>query len=351
MIRRKLSGLEETDRRLLQHASIEGQEFSTAVLSTLVGADTATLEERLDTLSKVSRIVTVIGPERYPDGSWGARYSFAHAVYQNVVYGDLPPSRRADLHRRAAERLAALHAGRTSPIAAQLARHFKEGREGDRAFDYYMQAGDNSTTLSAGLEADETLGQAIALAGAEGARIEPRQIALAHWKRAITRVTLGKPITALTDFGQALTGASDTRDEDLVFDIRLAMAYAHIFAEQIDDAIQAATEVELLVEPPPAGPKRLRHLRILDLQLKMGRGDLSQAGLLGDTAIALARALGDSLRLLNSLSARAQLDYYRADYASALPQLRDQRQRGGLAPAGQIPGRCISVCTARSFSA
>jgi type II secretory pathway predicted ATPase ExeA len=68
VIRRKFSALDETDRRLLQHASIEGQEFSTAVLSALVGTDSATLEERLDVMAKGSRIVTSVGPEHYPEG-------------------------------------------------------------------------------------------------------------------------------------------------------------------------------------------------------------------------------------------------------------------------------------------
>jgi predicted ATPase len=123
VIRRKLAALEEVDRRLLQHASIEGQEFSTAVLSTLVEADPTTLEERLNDIAKGPAIVTAVGPERYVDGTWGVRYQFAHEVYHNVVYDDLAPSRRADLHRQVAERLEALHFGRTAPIAAQLARH------------------------------------------------------------------------------------------------------------------------------------------------------------------------------------------------------------------------------------
>jgi tetratricopeptide (TPR) repeat protein len=126
----------------------------------------------------------------------------------------------------------------------------------------------------------------------------------------------------VTDFRQALIGASEAGDADLVFDIRHATAYAHVFAEQVDEARKIVAELEPSVEPPPGGSKRLRYL-ILDLQLMMGRGDLDQAEIVGDSAVALARALGDSVRLSHSLSARAQLNYYRAEYSSALSCLRE----------------------------
>jgi AAA ATPase domain len=282
VIRRKLAALEEADRRLLQHASIEGQEFSTAVLSAVVGTDPAPLEERLDVMARGSRIVTAVGPERYADGTWGARYQFAHALYQNIVYDDVSPTRRADLHRQVAACLVTLHPGRAAPIAAQLARHFKEGRDWDSAFEYYLQAGDNSMTLSAGREAEGHYSQAIALASSGGTPMEPGRIALVHKKRAITRVFLGNPLAALSDYQEALIAATEAGDRDLVFRIRIDTGYAHVFAERTDEAIKAAADVERSAEPPPGGSKRLRYLN-LAMKLKIGRGNLDEASVV-DTA-------------------------------------------------------------------
>lgn len=322
VIRRKLAALEDADRRLLQHASIEGQEFSTAVLSALTGDDSATLEERLEALAKGPRLVAVVGPERYVDATWGARYQFAHAVYHNLVYQDLTPSRRAGLHRQVGDRLLTLHGGRTRAIAAQLARHFKEGRDWDRAFEYYIEAGDNSMMLSATLEAEGHYSQAIGLASAEGTDIEPSRVAIAFYKRALSRASLGNFSLALPDYHEALAGASQVGDRDLMFEIRLAIAYLHGFDERIDDAIKAAADLETDVEPPPGGLKRLSYL-ILDLQLKTSCGDLGQAALAGDTAIALARSLSNNWRLQGSLCVRARIHYYQAEYEPALTQLRE----------------------------
>jgi type II secretory pathway predicted ATPase ExeA/tetratricopeptide (TPR) repeat protein len=342
VIRRKLAALEQTDRGLLQHASIEGHEFSTAVLSALVDIDPTTLEERLNGITKASGIVTALGPERYADGTWGARYQFAHAVYHNVVYDDLTPSRRADLHRQVAKRLEGLHSGRTAAIAAQLARHFKDGREAARAFEYYVQAGDNSMTLSAGLEADGHYSQAIELARTDGIQIEPGRIALARHKRAMTRAFLGDPLAALTDYREALIAASEVGDRDLMFDIQVNIVYAHVFAERPDEAIKAAADVEQSAEPPPGGVKRLRYLN-LDLQLKIGCGDLDQAPRVGDDAVALAQSLGDSGRLLASLGVRAQIHYYRAEYASALSHLRQISSVGAAGTRRLVDPRPLNI--------
>jgi tetratricopeptide (TPR) repeat protein len=323
VIRRKLAALEDADRRLLQHASIEGQEFSTAILSALSGVDSAALEERLEGLAKGPRIVAAVGQERYDDATWGARYQFAHALYHNLVYQDLTPSRKADLHRQVGDRLLALHdPERTPVIAAQLARHFKEGRDWDRAFEYYVHAGDNSMMLSATLEAEGHYGQAIGLASAEGTNIEPWRLAIAYYKRAHTRVVLGNSSMAMTDYQEALVGASKASDQDLAFEIRVAIAYLHGFAQRIDDAIKASADLQKDAERRPSGSKHLTYL-ILDLQLRMSCGDLDQAAVAADTAIALARSFGDLRRLRSSLCVRARIHYYRSEYESALTHLRE----------------------------
>jgi tetratricopeptide (TPR) repeat protein len=177
-------------------------------------------------------------------------------------------------------------------------------------------------TLSAGREAEGQYSQAIALAVSEGANIEPRRIAAVHYKRQITRVPLGNYLAALSDCQQALIAASETGDEDLLFDVRVNTAYTQLMAERIDEAIKVACEIERSAEPPPGGSKRLRYLNF-DVQLKMGLGDLDQAALMGDSAVTLARSLGDAERLLTSLGVRAQLHYHHAEYASALPLLQE----------------------------
>jgi tetratricopeptide (TPR) repeat protein len=322
VIKRKLSALHDDDQELLRWASVEGLEFSTAVLSKFVASDTLDLEDRLDQLSRASALILPIGPKRYPNGSWGARFRFAHAMYQHVVYGALGGTRRSNLHRQVADCLVALHGGETTAIAALLARHFKEGRDVERAFEHYMQAGDNAMTVSAGIEADAHYSDAVTLAMGEDSGVDSKRLVRAYAQRSIARSFIGKHDAAVSDLDCGVAGALTAGDADLVFNVRLARAYALALAGRSGEAAAAAKELKESINALPDGSKRLRQLT-LDLQLHTGRGELDQAAVIADHAIALAHALGDRPKLLQVLSARAQLDFYASAYGSALPALKE----------------------------
>ena len=59
-----------------------------------------------------------------------------HALYQEVLYTQISPSRRIRLHRQIGEREEQAYGERAREIAAELAVHFERGRE------YYLSAGD-----------------------------------------------------------------------------------------------------------------------------------------------------------------------------------------------------------------
>ena len=130
MIQKKMEALSEDDRRALQYASIEGDEFTSTILANLLGVDEVALEERLDRLGKIHRWVHSLGEEEFPDGSLATRYRFAHALYQNALYGELVSKRRIALHRQAGREI-----GRALPrrvhrgLRRKLAVHFERGRD------------------------------------------------------------------------------------------------------------------------------------------------------------------------------------------------------------------------------
>ena len=101
-----MDSLAEEDRRALQFASVEGQEFLSTVVSNLLGVDEVDLEETLARIEKTHRLVVTLGEEELPDGSLATRYRFAHALYQNFLYGGLVAKRKVMLHRQAGEQLA-----------------------------------------------------------------------------------------------------------------------------------------------------------------------------------------------------------------------------------------------------
>src|SRR5574341_249643 len=110
-------------------ASVLGKEFSSAIARDLAGGDERDIEERFRRLSRVNRVLENRGDEDLPDGTLGTRYRFAHALYQRVLYEDLVAPRRAELHRRAGERLLRCWGENAPTRAAEMAEHFERGRD------------------------------------------------------------------------------------------------------------------------------------------------------------------------------------------------------------------------------
>ena len=207
MIRTKMETLPEEDRRILQYASIEGEEFTSTVLSDLLGMDEIDLEERLTLMERRHRMLRKTEEEDWPDGSLVTKYRFIHGLYQNAFYADIVTKRRVQLHKLAGESLLKHYAGKADKIANKLASHFQLGRDFERAVQYLKQAGDHATTVHANAEAAHLYGQALKqiheLIGKEPARWRPAAAAL-HENRADALALLGQQQEAKNELISAL---------------------------------------------------------------------------------------------------------------------------------------------------
>src|SRR5262249_10876038 len=94
------------------------------------------------------------GVEEWPDGTLAGRYTFRHALYQQVVYARVPAARRRGLHQRIGERTEAGYGGQARERAAhrEAVAGFEEALEAlqhlpespdvrQQAFDLRMKLG------------------------------------------------------------------------------------------------------------------------------------------------------------------------------------------------------------------
>jgi tetratricopeptide (TPR) repeat protein len=148
VILRRLGQLSEATREVLRLASVVGREFSIETVRRMAGGTTAGVLRALDEAA-VARIVL--------DAPAGlGRLRFSHALVRDALYDDLPPARRYELHRRAADALEVLHAEDLEPHLTELAHHaFQAAPGGDiaRAVDLTRRAGDRAVRLVAYEEA------------------------------------------------------------------------------------------------------------------------------------------------------------------------------------------------------
>ena len=68
MIQRKIAQLSDDDRRLLVAASVQGNEFDSAILAMALGLDQTVVEERLEALDSVFSFVSLVGDHEFPNG-------------------------------------------------------------------------------------------------------------------------------------------------------------------------------------------------------------------------------------------------------------------------------------------
>jgi predicted ATPase len=163
MIEQQIERLSPADQRILEVASVAGVEFSAAAVAAGVGAAVEEVEERCVALARRGQFVQASGTAEWPDGTVATRYSFLHALYQEVLYDRLTAGRRQRLHRQIGEREEQAYGERAREIATELAVHFERGRDYRKAIHYLHQAGENAVRRSANQEAINLLTKGLEL--------------------------------------------------------------------------------------------------------------------------------------------------------------------------------------------
>jgi AAA ATPase-like protein len=169
-VRQRLDPLPARARDVLGVASVFGREFSMAALQHIASESRDELVEIVDDAAERGLVAPLAGTIE--------RHSFTHALISETLYTDLPPSRRAQLHRQAGEALEALHAGDIEAHLAELAHHFYSaaaiGNPG-KAIQYSVAAGDRCMALLAFEEAAGHYEHALQAFGLEERADVPRR--------------------------------------------------------------------------------------------------------------------------------------------------------------------------------
>jgi tetratricopeptide (TPR) repeat protein len=144
-------------------ASVAGQEFTTAAIAAGLNRDLPSVEACCVTLAQQAQFIVERGVEGWPDGTWTTRYEFLHALYPRVLYKRQSAALRIDYHLRLAECLERRYTGETRAAAANLAVHFAEGRDYQRAVRYEEEAAAKALEFDAYPEAIFHLTQGLTL--------------------------------------------------------------------------------------------------------------------------------------------------------------------------------------------
>ncbi len=155
-IRQRLAPLAPVCRSLLAAAAVIGRDFELALLA---AACEATPEAVIAELAApLERAILVRSP------GTASRYRFAHALFRDTLYEELPPDQRVLWHRRLAHLLEQRGVDGSDARLSELAHHFFEAAsigEEDKAVEYSERAGHQALAMLAYEEAAEHYGRSL----------------------------------------------------------------------------------------------------------------------------------------------------------------------------------------------
>lgn len=133
----RIDRLEPVWRETVTAASVLGRSFGLLELQAVSELDAAAVR---DAVHHLLRLDLIREERRWPDPI----YRFKHALIQETAYRTLVATRRAPLHRRAAEWFEAAHAGSPERFYGLLAHHFGAANDTERTMHYLRLAADHA---------------------------------------------------------------------------------------------------------------------------------------------------------------------------------------------------------------
>jgi DNA-binding SARP family transcriptional activator len=295
VIERRLIRLPDRTSEMLALAAVLGERFDLAVLAESSGEPESSVVESLR---------PAVGARLVEEPDAG-QYHFTHALVRSTLEDALGPTRRLQLHRAAGLAVEAVHAGRLDPHLPQLAHHFAQARDVDKAIDYASRAGDRALAQLAHDEAAAYYRQALE-------HLDPAGRPDDEARRCELLISLGEAQRRAGDAAhrQTLLDAAHLAQQldDATALARAALTNCRGFfseAARVDTERISTLESALAACPDPTAT-RARLLINLAAELGWSPGAPHRQAL-ADEALAIARGLDDPATLGAILSARSSL--------------------------------------------
>ncbi len=215
-IARLPEGLHET----LTTASVMGYEFTAQVIARVQKLEERELVKDLSReLEKRYLLVSEQGEIKIGK-QFLSIYRFSHALIQQYLYDELSAGERRMLHGEIAETLEAISVDHTDQFALQLARHYDEAGNAEKAVFYWTQAGDAAFAIYAQNEAIAAYTRALELGKEAVITVEQLHHIYTHRGRAMELT--GQFEQALKNYDEMLTTARERKDRRMELDAQVA---------------------------------------------------------------------------------------------------------------------------------
>jgi predicted ATPase len=253
IILRRLACLKYAQRRILDAASVIGEEFDVELLSTVIGQDSLDV---LETLNMIAHSTSLVCVEEN-------RYRFDHSRSRETLYEEISPPLKRGYHARIAEKLESM---KSAPLLlSDLAFHYAQAGNREKAVKFALAAGKDELAKWSNAQAIEHFKYALQNTAED--HTQEKRTALEGLGDAYAASSMyAEAIRTFDELAASETGAARLRS------IRKAMDAAYAKGDKPDLLLQYAQKAQEL-----AVSDRLEMARIVDNRGKAhgwaGRGD------------------------------------------------------------------------------
>jgi predicted ATPase len=182
VIAERIGRLDRHLQATLRTASVEGELFTAEVVARVqVRPEIEILERLSDEVDRKHHLIHAQSIQRI-DGQLLSSFRFRHSLVQKYLYNSLDEVERVHLHEQVGSTIEELYANQMeiAPIVPQLARHFQEAHNIEKALHYLQLAGERALQVSAYQEAITHLktGLTLLVATSDPSRYAQQDLAL-----------------------------------------------------------------------------------------------------------------------------------------------------------------------------
>ena len=265
----RIDALPAPEKRLLQQASVIGQDVLFGLLHAISGLSEDELRGLLDDVQAAEFLYAT---QLFPD----LQYTFTHSLTHDVAYNGVLHERRRDIHARIVEAMESLYAGRIGEQVERLAHHAVRGDLKEKAVHYLRQSGAKAAARSALADAQTCFEQALEILKTipESRSTLEQNFEIRLELRAVLR-QLGENHRMLEDLREAEAIAARLQDDHRRGQVCAFMTTALATIDELDEAL--ATGGRALQIAERLGDLKLRILSTSYLeQAHCYRGDYEQ---------------------------------------------------------------------------
>jgi predicted ATPase/class 3 adenylate cyclase len=316
IIMARLDRLGEDGKRTVQLASVIGRQFLGRLLQRVAGL-TERLTELLAELKELEIIYELgLAPE--------PAYVFKHALIQDVAYQSLLKERRRELHRAVGLAIEEIYADRLADHAEELAHHFQNGGDWEKAFTYLVRSGDRAKAAYALPSALDFYARALEV----GAQVTPSlpavRIVEVHQRRGDVLRLLARYADAIAEFERMREVARAARDRVREGEAVVEISYCQFLTfrnEGIEECRRSAHEA--LAIGRETGDQHLiaRSLSYLGLA-SQADGDPAEGDRLFEESLTIARANGYGDTVATNLTWLGAHANWRGEFTQAIETSR-----------------------------